>query len=55
MKVKATGIQVNSDIEMGNTNKLVTSQIHSDEYGTLEDNEEEKWKRNIMKKSSSLR
>lgn len=34
--IHASEIEVDTDIVMGNTNKIVTSQISSDDYGTLE-------------------
>ena len=36
LKVHATEMEVDSDIILNNTNKIVTSQIESDDYGTLE-------------------
>lgn len=36
MKVEASGIQINSDIEMDNTKKIITSQLHADDYGSLD-------------------
>lgn len=36
MKVEATGIQVNADIELENTKKIITSQLQADDFGTLD-------------------
>lgn len=36
LKVHASEMEIDSDIVLGNTNKIVTSQIAADEFGTLE-------------------
>lgn len=36
MTVEASGIRINSDIEMGDRKKVITSQLEADEYGALD-------------------